>query len=65
MSCFALFCWLFICKRLGSITSVGEERASLSAWYGLRYFIMALSEPSIQLFCIVTKVPELLVHPSF
>ena len=56
----------------GSITSVGEERANLSAlvylslcgfclerfplplgaWDGLRYFIVALPEPSINYFVI-------------
>ena len=56
----------------GSITSVGEERANLSAvvnlwlcgfslerfplplgaWDGLRYFIVAVHEPSIYLFFI-------------
>ena len=29
MSYFVFFCWLFICSE--SITSVGEERANLSA----------------------------------
>ena len=70
MSYFVFFCCLFICKsRSGSITSVGEERANLSAVVylllfgfclerfplplplgaldGLRYFIVALPEPSI------------------
>ena len=31
MSYFVFFCWLFICSGSGSITSVGEERANLSA----------------------------------
>ena len=32
MSFFAIFCyWLFICKQWGSIISVWEERANLSA----------------------------------
>ena len=31
MSYFVFFCCLFICKVSGSITSVGEERANLSA----------------------------------
>ena len=31
MSYFVFFCWLFVCKHSGSITSVGEERANLSA----------------------------------
>ena len=82
MSYFVFFCCLFICwcfvffvcylyvSGSGSITSVGEERANLSAivylylygfclerfplplcaWYGLRYFIEALPEPSINYF---------------
>ena len=60
----------------GSITSVGEERANLSAvvylylygfcserfplplgtWDGLRYFIVALPEPSIYLFFYVFRI---------
>ena len=31
MSLLVFFCCLFICKRSGSITSVGEERANLFA----------------------------------
>ena len=31
MSKFVFFCCLFICYGSGSITSVGEERANLSA----------------------------------
>ena len=31
MSYFVFFCWLFICNGSGSVTSVGEERANLSA----------------------------------
>ena len=31
MSYFVFFCWLFICKRWWIFTSVGEERADLSA----------------------------------
>ena len=31
MSYVVFFCCLFICKRSGSITSFGEERANLSA----------------------------------
>ena len=31
MSYFVFFCCLFMCKRSGSITSVGEERANFSA----------------------------------
>ena len=69
VSCRNLFpfvVYLYV-SRSGSITSVGEERANLSAvvylwlcgfcserfplplcvWDGLRYFIVALPEPSI------------------
>ena len=63
-----LFCFVYLyVSGSGSITSVGEERANLSAvvylllcgfclerfplplgaWDGLRYFIVALPEPSI------------------
>ena len=66
MSYFVIFGYLYV-SCSGSITSVGEERANLSAivylllcgfcserfplplgaWDGLRYFIVALPEPSI------------------
>ena len=43
-----------ISKKIKSI--VCSERCSLllDAWDGLRYFIVALAEPSIQLFCILS-----------
>ena len=66
VSCIFFVVYLFV-NGSGSITSVGEERANLSAvvylylcgfclerfplplgaWDGLRYFIVALPEPSI------------------
>ena len=65
----------------GSITSVGEERANLSAviylllcgfclerfslplgaWDGLRYFIVALPEPSIHLLTKISSEFEFLI----
>ena len=68
----------------GSITSVGEERANLSAvvylqlcgfclerfplplgaWDGLRYFIVALPEPSIYYFQSMNLLPTLILFIS-
>ena len=67
MSYFVIFCRVLYVSGSGAITSVGEERANLSAivylyeylcsffsemfplplGVGLRYFIVALPEPSI------------------
>ena len=44
--CFLLL-FIYMLTVVGSITSGEEERAYLSAWDGLRYFIVALPEPSI------------------
>ena len=41
-----IYLLLFTCTR-NYVVSVGEVSSALGAWDGLRYFIVALSEPSI------------------